>query len=67
MIPNYITVQQFVERHSWPPIGGLRHLLRQRKSNGLEDCGAVTLVGRRVLINEIKFFNWMERRKDERA
>jgi len=44
--------------HSWPPIGGLRHLIFHAKQNGFDSV--VRRVGRRVLIDEAAFFQWVE-------
>jgi hypothetical protein len=44
--------------HTWPPIGGLRHLIFYEKTNGFSQC--VVRVGRRVLIDENKFFSWAQ-------
>lgn len=51
-----IPVTKWNEVHSWPPIGGLRHLIFHEKENGFCEC--VVRVGRRVLIDEDKFFEW---------
>jgi hypothetical protein len=52
-----ITVTNWAEYHSWPPIGGLRHLIFNEKSNGFDYC--VVRIGRRVLIDEDRFFAWV--------
>ena len=49
-----IPVADWPNFHPWPPIGGLRHLLFHRRSNGLER--AVVRSGRRLLIDEAVFF-----------
>lgn len=41
--------------HPWPPIGGLRHLLFHRRTNGFDR--AVVRSGRRLLIDEVAFFD----------
>ena len=41
------------------PEGGLRHLIFHADSNGLQESGALVRVGRKVLIDEEKFFNWI--------
>ena len=48
--------------HEWPPIGGLRHLVFHEKSNGFDSC--LVRIGRRVLIDEEKFFIWVDCQKD---
>jgi hypothetical protein len=51
------TVQQFCQEHAAFTIGGLRWLLFHRETNGL--ASAVVKLGRRVLIDEDKFFEWI--------
>ena len=51
------TVQQFCQEHVAFTIGGLRWLLFHRETNGLNK--AVVKIGRRVLIDEDKFFEWV--------
>ena len=53
-----IPVTKWEDYHPWPPIGGLRHLIFFEKTNGFKHC--VVRLGRRVLINEDKFFEWVE-------
>ena len=53
-----IPVTQWKDYHPWPPIGGLRHLIFFEETNGFKHC--VVRLGRRVLINEDKFFEWVE-------
>jgi len=61
---KYITVQEYVRRHTWPPIGGLRHLVRNSATNGLDEVGALMRVGRRLLIDEKVFMEWMGSKKN---
>jgi hypothetical protein len=49
-----IPVPDWNKHHSWPPIGGLRHLIFHEKNNGF--ASAFKRVGRRVLIDESEFF-----------
>lgn len=56
----YSTVKQFCERHPAFPIGGIRHRIFHEETNGLKKSGAIIRNGRRVLINEEKFFTWLE-------
>ncbi len=56
---TYLTVKQFNEKHSWPPPGGLRHLIFYAETNGFKS--AFKRVGRRVLIDEAEFFQCIER------
>lgn len=56
----YLTVQQFTKQHAAFTTGGLRSLIFNEYSNGLAKSGAVIRIGRKVLINESKFFAWVE-------
>lgn len=62
---EYITLQQYDERHSWPTMGGLRHLIRNMEANGLSESGVITRVGRRILINEKGFMKWIAKNKQK--
>ncbi len=55
-----IPASDWPKRHAWPPIGGLRHLIFHAKSNGFE--GVIRRIGRRVLIDEAAFFDWVQER-----
>ena len=54
-----IPVTKWNDFHVWPPIGGLRHLIFYKETNGFNQC--VVKLGRRVLIDEEKFFEWAEK------
>ena len=58
--PIFLTVKQFSEKHPAFPNGGLRHRIFHEETNGLKKSGAIIRNGRRVLINEEKFFVWLE-------
>ena len=45
------------EHHPWPPIGGLRHLIFFADTNGFNKV--IRRIGRRVLIDEAAFFDWV--------
>lgn len=48
--------------HPWPPLGGLRHLAFHAKQNGFDKV--IRRVGRRVLIDETAFFDWVKSNED---
>jgi hypothetical protein len=52
-----IPLTQWPQHHSWPPIGGLRHLVFHRKSNGFDKV--IRRAGKRILIDEAAFFEWV--------
>lgn len=53
-----IPVPDWLQYHAWPPIGGLRHLIFHASTNGFDQV--IRRVGRRVLIDEAAFFEWVE-------
>ena len=56
----YLTVTQFTAKHKAFTVGGIRSLIFNENSNGLAKSGAVVRVGRKVLLNEPKFFGWVQ-------
>ena len=58
MSKNLIPVPEWNTHHVWPPKGGLRHLIFNAETNGFKD--AFVRVGRRVLVDEAKFFECVE-------
>ena len=55
---RFIKASEWSKYHSWPPIGGLRHLILHAETNGFKIC--ITRVGRSVLIDETAFFKWLK-------
>jgi hypothetical protein len=53
-----IPVTKWVDHHDWPSIGGIRYLVFNEHANGFAHC--IIRIGRRVLIDENKFFEWAE-------
>lgn len=56
----YFTVQQFISKHTAFTTGGLRFLIFDEHQNGLAESGAIVRIGRRILIDEAKFFGWVQ-------
>jgi len=59
-LQNLLTVYQFVEKYPAFKIGGVRSLIFNEHKNGLAKSGAIVRVGRKVLLNEPKFFDWVQ-------
>ena len=59
-----IPVTKWNEYHQWPPVGGLRHLIFYAADNGFDKV--IRRCGRRVLIDEAAFFQWMEEQNANR-
>ncbi|HAT2069220.1 TPA: hypothetical protein I8Z98_001219 [Legionella pneumophila] len=55
--PHYIPVPHWDRYHDWPSIAALRNLIFNKKTNGFENV--VVKVGKRVLIDEAAFFEWI--------
>ena len=59
-MPTLSTVNQFTEKNPAFTHGGLRSLIFNEATNGLAKSGAIVRIGRKVLIDESKFFAWIE-------
>jgi len=57
---HYFTVKQFSERHPAFTVPSLRALIFDGNTNGLNESCAVVRINRKVLINEGRFFDWVE-------
>lgn len=65
-----LSVRQFSEKHPAFSPAGLRHLIflsEEREStksklpgNGLKESGAILRAGRKLLIDEQRFFTWLD-------
>ena len=58
----YCTVKQLCERHPALAEGGVRHNLFYADQNGLSGSGAVIRNGRRIIIHDERYFQWLEER-----
>lgn len=58
-----IPVTQWNDFHTWPPIGGLRHLIFNEETNGFKS--AFKRVGSRVLVDENEFFVCVDQQNNE--
>lgn len=65
-VPNYLTPKRLAEQHSNAVcIGGLRYEIFHAEDNGLEESGAIIRNGRKILIDEEKYFRWMKERSEK--
>ena len=62
---SYLTVQQFSEKFPAFPHGGLRWQIFNEEINGLKKSGAILRIGRKILINVDKYFDWIESQQHE--
>ena len=54
------TIRQFCKRNSFIGEGGLRFQIFNRAGTGLKKSGALIRLGRKRLIDEEKYFGWMD-------
>ena len=52
-----IPVSKWLNYHIWPTTSSLRRMIRKGKETGFDRC--VLRIGKRVLIDEKKFFEWV--------
>lgn len=62
---NLLTIRQFSEKHPAFPQGGLRALRFNASTNGFEP--AFLTVGRRVLVDEKRFFEIIDAKNGRRV
>lgn len=62
MATALITVEQTAQRHPAFTVGSLRQLIFHEHTNGLAESGAVIRLGRKVLVDEERFVNWVRTR-----
>lgn len=60
-----IPLVEWSKYHQWPPLGGLRHLVFHAEQNGFNRV--IKRVGRRVLIDEKAFFEWVDQQNESTA
>ena len=53
------TTNQFCERHPAFTAQAVYALIFNQEKNGLKESGAILRIGRKVLIDESKFFAWV--------
>lgn len=56
LVTNLIPLVDWPKRHSWPPLGGLRHMAFWAPPGSER---VFVRCGRRILINEPEFFKWV--------
>lgn len=56
---NLYTLKQFIEEQKLFTEGSLRNMIFKQHENGLSESGAIKRFGRKILIDKIKFFEWI--------
>ena len=62
-----LTVNQFSKKHPAFSVGGLRWQIFNSVSNGLDEAGSIVRLGKRVLIDEEKYFQWIDSQQERRS
>lgn len=55
-----VTISQFIVENPSFTNGGMRHLVFHASNNGLNDHKAIVRIGRKVMIDIDRFFEWVE-------
>ena len=55
-----LTIKQFAEPNPFITESGLRFQIFHRKANGLESSSALIRLGRKILIDEERYFGWVD-------
>jgi hypothetical protein len=58
-----IPLTDWSKYHVYPPVGGLRHLVFHSDENGFHKV--VKRIGRRVLIDETAYFEWVKEKNEQ--
>lgn len=56
----YLTVNQIVKKYPWLTMGGVRHYIFHATTNGIDAHKVIMRIGRKILINETRFFEWLD-------
>ena len=62
-----LTVRQLAVKHPALPEGGTRWQIFNEETNGLAESGAIIRCGRKVLIDEDRYFAWLDRQNRRAA
>ena len=65
--PALLTVSQFCTKHTFISQGGLRFQIFNADNNGLSSFGAIVRMGRKVLIDESRYFEWGESLREKKT
>ena len=60
-----ITVRDWPKYHPWPTSSAWRWYIFHAEKNGIGRC--IRRVGRRVLIDEAEFFNWVDEQRGQNS
>ncbi|MDD5227806.1 MAG: hypothetical protein PHN45_09490 [Methylococcales bacterium] len=60
MTTTLLNVPQLAQKQPALTVGGVRAWIFNEEKNGLKDSGAIIRIGKKLMIDEDKFFAWIE-------
>lgn len=63
--PKLIPLSKWNEFHAWPSISGMRNLISKNEDNNFGRC--IIRVGRRIVVDEGKFFEWVNSHRSNQS
>lgn len=60
MTTTLLNVPQLVQRQPALTVGGVRGWIFNEEKNGLKDSGAIIRIGKKLMIDEGKFIEWIK-------
>ncbi len=67
MSTNLKSVNQFLDDNTAFTNGGIRALIFNAETNGLNKHGVIVRIGRKILIDENLFFTWLDSINNNRS
>lgn len=58
--PTLLNVPQLAQRQPALTVGGIRGWIFNEETNGLKDSGAIIRIGKKLMIDEGKFIEWIK-------
>ncbi len=59
-MPTFVSVNQLADRQPALTTNGIRHVIFNKEKNGLDKSGAICRIGKKLLIDEAKFIEWIQ-------
>lgn len=59
-VPSLFTINGFCEKHSFLTPSALRNKIFYSSQNRMDEFKVTLKLGKRIYINEINFFNWLD-------
>ncbi len=57
---TFVSVKQLADRQPALTTNGIRHVIFNKEKNGLDKSGAICRIGKKLLIDEAKFIEWIQ-------